>query len=295
MGRIAYVNGRYVPHAKAAVHIEDRGYQFADGVYEVVTVCGGRRIDETGHLERLDRSLGELGIARPMSRAAMRVVMREVIRRNRIRDGIVYLQVTRGVAPRDHAFPGVPPRPALVMTAKRIALAESAARAAEGVKAVTQPDIRWDRCDIKTVALLPNCLAKQAAREAGGFEAILVDGEGRITEGSSTNVWMVDHDGNLVTRQADNGILNGITRLALSALAGGEGAKIIERPFTVAEAKRARELFITSSSVFVMPVVQLDEAVIGNGKPGSTALGLRRIYDDYMAGEEANAAAGASK
>ncbi|MCG8695540.1 MAG: D-amino-acid transaminase [Minwuiales bacterium] len=292
MGRVAYVNGRYLPHRHATVHIEDRGYQFADGIYEVVTVSGGRFVDEIGHLERLDRSLRELDMAPPMSRPAMRVIMREVVRRNKVRDGIIYLQITRGVAPRDHAFPSTPTRPALVMTAKSMSMAGGAARAAEGIKAITAPDIRWDRCDIKSVALLPNCLAKQAAREAGAYEALLVDADGMITEGSSTNAWMVDEDGNLVTRKADNHILNGITRLALNALASRDGVRIVERGFSVDEAKRARELFITSSSSFVMPVVQLDDSVIGNGKPGSVASRLREIYGAYMTGENREAAAG---
>ena len=198
MARYAYVNGRYVEHREASVHIEDRGYQLADGVYEVVGVRDGKLIDETPHIDRLDRSLRELRIAWPVSRATLGFIMRELMRRNRLRDGLVYMQVTRGVARRDHAFPTTPVKPALVLTTKNTKRAE--ADAGPGVAVKSQPDIRWGRCDIKTVALLPNVLAKQAARESGAYEAWLVDGEGRVTEGASTNAWIVTQDGELVTR-----------------------------------------------------------------------------------------------
>ena len=293
MSRVAYVNGRYLPHGDAAVHIEDRGYQFADGIYEVVPVNDGKMVDEIGHLERLDRSLGELSLRAPMSRAALRVVMRQVIRRNKVETGIIYLQITRGVAPRDHAFPAAATRPSLVMTAKSVPSGRNRALAVAGIRVVSVPDIRWRRCDIKSISLLPNCLAKQTAREAGAYEALLVDADGYVTEGSSTNAWMIDGDGSLVTRPADNDILNGITRLALKVLAARDGVRIIERPFSLEEAKRARELFITSSSSLVLPIVQLDDTVIGNGKPGSIALRLREIFEGYMAGDDRAAATGA--
>ncbi len=285
MSRIAYVNGRYVPHSEAAVHIEDRGYQFADGVYEVIAVRNGGLVDAGPHLDRLGRSLSELRISPPMTRAALLVVIGEIVRRNRIRDGIVYMQVSRGVAPRDHAFPTRPIKPALVLTAKSVSPAKLNDNAAKGAKVVTAPDIRWQRCDIKTISLLPNCLAKQAARESGAFEAWLVDSDGNITEGSSTNAWIVDQEGNLVTRQISNSILSGITRRSVVALAERHGLKVIERPFTVAEAKSAREAFVTSATSYVTPVVQIDDAVVANGEPGSIATELRRIYSEYMAGE----------
>ncbi len=293
MSRVAYVNGRYLPHGDAAVHIEDRGYQFADGIYEVVAVNDGKMVDEIGHLERLDRSLRELKMRAPMSRAALRVVMRQVIRRNKVETGIIYLQITRGVAPRDHAFPAAATRPSLVMTAKSVPSGRNRALAVAGIRVVSVPDIRWRRCDIKSISLLPNCLAKQTAREAGAYEALLVDADGYVIEGSSTNAWMIDGDGSLVTRQADSDILNGITRLALKVLAARDGVRIIERPFSLEEAKRARELFITSSSSLVLPIVQLDDTVIGNGKPGSIALRLREIFEGYMAGDDRAAATGA--
>ncbi|MDX5362052.1 MAG: D-amino-acid transaminase [Alphaproteobacteria bacterium] len=277
MPRIAYVNGRYVPHAEASVHVEDRGYQFADGVYEVCAVKNGRLLDEGPHLDRLDRSLRELKIAPPMSRAALRVVLREVARRNLLRNGLIYFQVTRGVAPRDHAFPA-DTASSLVVTARPVDLGKAQARAEEGVRAVTHPDIRWKRCDIKAVALLPNVLAKQAAKEAGGYEAWLVDEAGYVTEGSSTNAWIVDRDGNLVTRALDTAILGGITRKMLMQVAQEAGVRIIERPFSTEEARAAREAFITSATSFVTPVTQIDDAVIGNGRPGSVAMRLRELY-----------------
>ena len=277
MSRIAYVNGRYVPHADAAVHVEDRGYQFADGVYDVCAVVDGLLIDETLHLDRLDRSLGELRIESPMGRSALKVVLREVVRRNRIRNGLVYMQVTRGVARRDHPFPkGI--KPAVVLTARAIAPEKIDANNRNGVAVATVPDIRWGRCDIKSVSLLPNVLAKQTAREAGAYEAWLVDKDGFVTEGSSTNAWIVDADGNLVTRDVTNSILRGVTRTSLFAVAKAAGIPIVERRFTVDEAKHAREAFISSATGYATPVVRIDDAVIGNGQPGSMAERLRDLY-----------------
>jgi D-alanine transaminase len=283
MSRIAYVNGRYVPHGHARIHVEDRGYQFADGVYEVVLVHQGRLVDEEPHLDRLDRSLGELRIAPPMGRAALRQVLREVIRRNAIDTGLVYMQVTRGVARRDHPFPVKSVKPALVVTAKRIAV-PSEEKVEQGVRVITIPDIRWERCDIKTIGLLPNILGKQQARESGAFEAWQVDRDGNVTEGTSTNAWIVTRQGELVTRQANQAILNGVTRLSLIRLAREEGLRFVERPFSVEEAKAAREAFISSATSFVMPVTQIDDRVIGNGRAGSLSLKLRQFYFDHMAG-----------
>jgi D-alanine transaminase len=280
MSRIAYVNGRYVPHREASVHIEDRGYQFADGVYEVVAVVGGKFADCTPHLDRLDRSLKELRIAQPMSRKALEQVMAEVVRRNRVERGIIYLQMTRGVARRDHPFPAKA-ETQVVMTARSIP-PQPAKYGEEGVRAITTPDIRWQRCDIKSVSLLPNILAKQQAREAGAYEAWLVDAKGMVTEGSSTNAWIVTKDGKLVTRSVDNAILNGITRGTVLALAKAEGLEFVERPFSVDEAKGAREAFITSATSFVLPVTQIDDKVIANGKPGSLSLKLREAYGAFL-------------
>jgi D-alanine transaminase len=281
MSRIAYVNGRYVPHRAASVHVEDRGYQFADGVYEVMAVKGGRLLDEAGHMDRLERSLGELRMAAPMGRAALAGVLREIVRRNRVEDGIVYLQVTRGVAPRDHAFPKRPVPPSLVVTARRQKPKLDAM--AKGVAVVTVPDIRWRRRDIKTVGLTANVLAKQQAAEAGAYEAWLVEEGGRVTEGSSTNAWIVTRDKVIVTRRADHDILNGITRLALLGLGGKAGYRFEQRAFTVAEAQSAAEAFVTSATSWVIPVVKIDERWIGNGAPGSVTLALQSLYVDGTA------------
>src|SRR5579863_5769004 len=246
MSRIAYVAGQYLVHRQAAVHIEDRGFQFADGVYEVIAVKGGRLVDEERHLERLRRSLGELRIDPPMAEAALRVVISEVVRRNGVDTGIVYLQVTRGAAPREHAFPRAA-TPTLVVTARRTKPPDPRL-GEDGVAVITIPDIRWQRCDIKSVALIANVLGKQAAREAGAFEAWQVDRDGAVTEGTSTNAWIVTADGEIVTHPADHAILNGVTRLAVLDVIRAEGLRCVERAFTVTEARAAREAFLTSTT-----------------------------------------------
>jgi len=279
MPRYAYVNGRFVPHASAAVHIEDRGYQFADGVYEVFAVLNGALVDETGHLQRLDRSLAELRIAMPLARRAMPLVMRELVRRNGLRDGLLYLQITRGVAPRDFKFPdGV--NPSIVMTTRRQNHAASPA-SENGVRVVSVPDIRWTRRDIKSVALLAQVLAKQAAAEAGASEAWMVDPEGRVTEGASSNAWIVTKDGVLVTREADHSILKGITGNSLAALAAEMGLKVERRAFTLMEAFEAKEAFLTSATTFCLPIVEIDGHPIANGHPGEIAGRLRARYLEY--------------
>lgn len=278
MSRFAYVNGRYVPLRDAAVNVEDRGYQFSDGVYEVCEVRGGRLVDEGRHMARLLRSLEELRIALPMSLKALGVVLRETVRRNRVRDGIVYLQVTRGVARRDHAFPPPGTMPSVVVTARNADTARNEALAADGISVITVPENRWDRVDIKAVALLPNILAKQQAREHGAREAWFVDATGRVTEGASSNAWIVNRDGQVVTRPADHGILRGITRTVLLEVIRAQGLELQERPFTVEEAYAAREAFITGASQTVMPVVRIDGRPVGNGAPGLVAAALRREF-----------------
>lgn len=284
MSRIAYVNGQYLPHRDASVHIEDRGYQFADGVYEVVTIVGSRMIDEEGHLDRLWRSLGELKIDAPMKREPLKMVMREVIRQNGIRDGIIYLQVTRGVAPRDHPFPEDIPS-SLVMTAKKLSLEKAAKKAQEGVSVITVPDIRWTRRDIKSVSLLPNVLAKQEAKESGAYEAFQVDEDGMVTEGSSTNAWIVSKEGKIVTRPTSNSILAGITRASLIRELEKNGIELELRSFSVEELLSAREVFLTSSTSYVLPVVKVDDQVIGNGHPGLISQKLRKIYEKFMSAD----------
>ncbi len=281
MPRYAYVNGRYLPHGQAAVHIEDRGYQFADGVYEVVPVFGDILVDEGSHLDRLERSLGELKIAMPMDRRAVMLVARELIRRNGLTNGFLYMQITRGVAPRDHKFPARAV-PALVMTTRQMK-PHSEQALSEGLKVVTVPDIRWARCDIKSTSLLPNVLAKQAAVDAGAYEAWQVDSGGYVTEGSSTNAWIVTKDGKVVTRDASHAILNGITRLSLIELIREDGLELEERAFTVDEAKVAKEAFLTSSTSFVLPITRIDDTPVGNGHPGLLSGKLRERYLAYMA------------
>ncbi|MDB5434514.1 MAG: D-alanine aminotransferase [Phenylobacterium sp.] len=278
MGRIAYVNGRFVPQGEAAVHIEDRGYQFADAVYEVWALFDGRLSDAEGHFARLERSLSELAIPMPMTRAALTLVLKETVRRNRIREGLLYLQVSRGVAPRDHAFPNPPVRPAVIMTVSATDRVASEARAAKGVSVVTTPETRWGRCDIKTVNLLPNALAKQKARAAGAAEAWFVDELGFITEGASSNAWIVDGDGRLRTRDTNANILRGITRGSLLEVIRREGLEVDERPFTPADAVAAKEAFITGAGTLVLPVIAVDGKPVGEGKPGPVAARLRRLY-----------------
>jgi D-alanine transaminase len=281
VSRCAYVNGRYLPLREAAVNVEDRGYQFADGVYEVCEMREGRLIDERRHMDRLVRSLGELRIPLPMSRAALAAVLLETVRRNRVRDGIVYLQVTRGVARRDHAFPSPDTPPSMVVTARSLDRAANERIAGEGIAVITVPENRWPRVDIKSVSLLPNVLAKQAAREAGAKEAWFVDAAGRVTEGSSTNAWIVTRDGKLVTRHTDHAILRGVTRTVLFDLVKDQGLSVEERPFSVEEAYAAREAFVTSASQIVMPVVRIDGRPVGNGAPGLLASALRRDFHKY--------------
>lgn len=278
MGRIAYVNGRFVPHGQAVVHIEDRGYQLADAVYEVWSLFDGKLADAEGHFARLERSLAELSIAMPMSRRALTLVLREAIRRNRVKDGLLYLQVGRGVAPRDHAFPGPETPPSLVITVKAFDRAAIEARAAKGVLVVTTPENRWGRCDIKTVGLLPNVLAKQAAKEAGAAEAWFVDDLGFVTEGASSSAWIVDADGRLRTRDTNANILRGVTRHTLLQVIADEGLEVDERPFTPAEATAAREAFITGAGALVLPVIAVDGQKVGDGAPGPLATKLRRLY-----------------
>ena len=278
MSRTAYLNGRFVPHGQASVHVEDRGFQLADGVYEVWAVLDGRLSDAEGHFVRLERSLDELRIRRPMGRSALLAVLREAVRRNRVRHGLVYLQVTRGTAPRDHAFPPAATPPTVVVSARTLPLEALDARASAGVAVITVPETRWARCDIKTVGLLPNALAKQAAREAGAVEAWFVDDLGLVTEGASTNAWIVDADGLLRTRDTNANILRGVTRNTLIGLARSEGLEVAERPFTVDEAKAAREAFLTSASAFVTPIVRIDGAPVGEGQPGPVTRRLRALY-----------------
>jgi D-alanine transaminase len=276
--RIVYVNGRYLPYAEAAVHAEDRGFQFADAVYEVCEVKGGRLVDETRHMDRLARSLAELKIAQPMARGALSRVLRETVRRNRVSDGLLYLQVSRGAAPRDFLFPSSDVEPTVVCLARSVSARWLEAAAEAGIGVMTMPDPRWERCDIKTVMLLPAALAKEAARAEGAKEAWFVDEAGFVTEGASSNAWIVDSGGRLVTRPTDNRILRGVTRTTLIDVLKREGVELVERAFTVEEARTAREAFITSATNLVMPVVRIDGRAVGNGTPGMLTQRLRTEF-----------------
>ncbi len=289
MSRIAYVNGRYLPQREAAVNIEDRGYQFADGVYEVVHLYDGRLIDEERHLGRLQRSLRELRLPEPMPPAALRQVLLELARRNRLRDGLLYMQITRGVARRDHAFPSRSVPPSMVATVRRVPPYPADVEAWTAT-AITHPDQRWARCDIKTVALTPNVLARQAAREQGALEAILIDRDGMVTEGAATSFWMVDRAGVLRTRHLDHGILPGCTRDALLAEMAEHGIECAERACSRAELADAREAFITAATTFVKPIVRIDGKPVGDGTVGPVTRLLFDLFARHVKGGLRNAA-----
>jgi len=277
-GRVAYVNGRYLPHGQAGVHVEDRGLQFADAIYEVFAVVDGRIHDEDEHLDRLERSVGEIGMAMPMGRAALKFVIREIARRNRVRDGLVYLQATRGAVSRDHAIPDAPPRPSLILTARRLDPAQSERKHRDGVKVVTRPDARWARCDIKSTSLLANVLAKTQARQAGAYEAWLVDRDGYVTEGSSTSAWIVDAEGRLITRDLSNAILPGVTRRVIMDAAQEAQMPVTERRFTPQEAMAAREAFLSAATTGAMAIVAIDGKPVGDGKPGPVTRRIQELY-----------------
>ncbi len=280
MSRIAYVNGQYVPHSQGSVHIEDRGYQFADGVYEVFAVHGGKLIGEQGHLDRLTHSLGELQIKWPMGKRSLMVVVRQVVQRNHVKNGLVYLQITRGVARRDHPFPAEC-QSALVITARKMPPLDKAALS-KGVGVITIPDIRWQRKDIKSIALLPNCLGKQQARSVGAYEAWMYNEKDEITEGTSANAWIVTKSGELVTRQVGQSILNGITRLAVIEAARASGLAFSERAFSRQEAAEAKEAFVTSSTSHVKAVTRIDGKPVGNGHVGELTANLLDLYVDFI-------------
>ena len=277
-GRVAYVNGRYEPHALASVHIEDRGLQFADAIYEVWSVVGGDIFDEEEHLDRLERSLRELDMAMPIARAPLKFVLREIARRNRVENGLIYLQITRGTLRRDHSIPAQSPRPTLILTSRNVDVRAVDERRRAGVRVVTAPDQRWARCDIKSTGLLANSLAKTAARAAGAYEAWLVDRDRFVTEGSSTTAWIVDGEGRLVTRDLSHAILPGVTRRVALAAAADAQIPVIERRFGLEEAAGAREAFLSAASAGIIPIVAIDGKPIGDGKPGPMTRRLQELY-----------------
>lgn len=277
-GRIAYVDGRYLPHGSAGVHIEDRGLQLGDSIYEVCRIAGGRFLDEEEHLDRLERSLGEIEMTMPMPRSALQQVMREVARRNGVAEGLIYLQVTRGAVRRDHPIPNPAPKPTLIVTVHRLDTAAIARRRLEGIKVITAKDERWARCDIKTTQLLPNLLAKTAARRAGAFEVWMLDADGFVTEGASTTAWIVDREGRLITRNLSNAILPGVTRKIVLEAARAAEIPVSERAFTPEEAISAREAFLTAASAAAIPIVAIDGKPVGDGKPGPLTKRIAELY-----------------
>ena len=277
--RISYINGRYVNHANATVHIEDRGYQFADGVYEYLAFYNQKFLDLDLHLQRLERSLGELEIANPASQNALKIIMRELVSRNNKMDGGFYMQITRGVAKRDQAFPANV-RPSLVMTICS-AKTPKPQEINDGVKVISMSDNRWERRDIKSVSLLGNVLCKQAASRAGVREAWLMEADGTVNDGAVSNAFIVK-DGELVTHQADKNILGGITRDVVLQLAKKAGIPVSERAFTITEAKAADEAFLTSTSVNVLPVVKINDRLVENGKVGEITKKLQELYSEHI-------------
>ncbi len=280
MSRYAYVNGAYKRHDEACIHVEDRGFQFGDSVYEVVYLYKGRLIDADAHLDRMELSLQELKMEPPMSRGAMRVIMKELIRRNRLKTGMVYIQITRGSSPRDFVFPTNSDQ-TIVMTARRMAPFDPT-HALKGMKVKTLPDIRWQRCDIKTTQLLAASLLKQDALDDGFADAWLLDGNGFITEGTSNNAWIVTKDGKLKTRKPSTQLLNGITRRSIIKLAREKGLEIIEEAFSLEEAFAAKEAFVTSASACVKPVTQINERTVGNGETGLITTQIAEIYANFL-------------
>ncbi|WP_424932175.1 D-amino-acid transaminase [Amaricoccus macauensis] len=275
MSRIVYVNGEYLPEDAAKISVFDRGFLFADAIYEVTSVLDGKLLDFEGHMRRLHRSLGELEMEAPCEDAALEAIHRELMVRNALSEGLIYLQVTRGAADRDFLYPeGVAPSLVMFTQAKGLRVSPAAER---GTKVVSIPDQRWARRDIKTVQLLPSAMGKMAAKKAGADDAWMIE-DGFVTEGTSNNAYIVTKDGTIVTRDLSNAILHGITRASVLTFAREAQMKVEERAFTLEEAKGAAEAFFTSASSFVMPVVEIDGQPIGAGVPGPVATRLREIY-----------------
>ena len=276
--RTAYVNGEIVPLEEAKISILDRGFIFADGIYEVSAVIDGKLVDNAAHLARLKRSLGEVQLELPISYAELESVMTDLVARNRLDEGAVYIQVTRGAAERDFAFPPNAEPTLVLFTMEKILV--DPPEAGTGIGVITLEEIRWARRDIKSVALLGQVLAKQAAAEAGAGEAWFVE-DGFVTEGASSSAFIVTHNGEIITRVADHSILPGVTRKAVIALAAETGLDLVERSFSVDEAKAAAEAFITSAGTLVLPVIAIDGDKVGTGVPGPMTLRLRELYLDF--------------
>lgn len=277
MERVAYVNGQFVPEDQASVSIFDRGFLFADAIYEVTSVLRGRLIDNAGHVARLSRSLDAMRLSQPLTDEALIAVQRELVERNRLDEGVVYIEVSRGAAPRDFAYPA-DVAPTIIMFTQEKQIIDNP-QAKTGIKVITLPEIRWQRRDIKTVSLLAACMGKQQALDMGADDAWFIE-DGYVTEGTSNNAYIVNESGKLVTRQLGSEILRGVTRDTVLSLSEEHDITVEERPFTLEEAHAAVEAFSTSASTFVMPVTQIDDRVLGDGRPGPITVRLRQLYID---------------
>jgi D-alanine transaminase len=275
MSRIVYLNGSYVPEAEAKVSVFDRALLFGDGIYEVTAVLDGRLVDFEPHLARLDRSLKEIALAAPLSHDALRKLHEELVARNNVQEGMVYLQITRGAADRDFAYPENAEPNVIAFTQSKPLIANPYAET--GVKVVTIPDLRWKRRDIKSTSMLAQAMGKQEAKAKGAYEAWMVE-DSLVTEGTSSSAFILDQDGVIRTQPLGHHILPGVTRRAVLRLAALEGVSLQERPFSVAEALAAREAFMTAASAFVLPIVEIDGVKIGNGQPGPMARKFRALY-----------------
>ncbi len=291
MTRTVYINGDFVPESEAKISIFDRGFLFADAVYEVMAVLNGRLLENAGHIARLERSCRELKLRLPVTAAALEAIQNKLIAVNQLREGAIYLQLSRGsTGDREFDFPPAAVEPTLMLFTQARPVIDNL-KAQTGIRVVTVADIRWHRRDIKTVGLLAPCLAKEYAHSQGADDAFLVE-DGLITEGSSSNAWIVTEQGTLVTRQLSTDILHGITRRSLLALAARHGIPFEERPFSVEEAYRAGEAFISSATSFIWPVVQIDGKPIGSGKPGPITRALRNIYVEMALAATGDSASG---
>jgi len=282
MSRTIYVNGCYQPYNNALLHVEDRATLFADAVYEVVEVKAGNLVDQDAHLERLERSLNEIKLVTDFALHTIPFIIRESIRRNRVKNGYVYIQVSRGCAQRDFIFPKTNETPAtLIIFARSKNPLKLDKKSKKGIKVITHPDLRWKRPDIKTTGLLASVLARQTAIEQGAEEAWLYNEDEIITEGAASNAWIVNNKNELITHPANQSILKGITREGVMRLAKELNLKFSERPFSIEEAKEAKEAFITAATNLVMPVTQIDEKTVNDGKSGPISLKLREIFHEF--------------
>ena len=273
MSRIAYVNGSYVPYGHASISMDDRAHYFGDAVYEVIYFKDNKLIDVQPHFDRLLQSLEKVRIPAVRSQKSLELILKELIRRNTVKRGIVYFQMSRGTSPRDHIFPRQE-KPSLIALVKPMPLKD----VTKGVKVITAPDTRWKRCDIKCTMLMPSVLARQQALEQGGYEAWMVNEKGYITDGAATNAYIVTKEGEVWTHPAGTEILSGVIRKGLLELAPAMGITIKEKPFTLKDIEQAAEAFLSSTTQTVVPVVQINDHTIGNGKPGSVTMKLRNAY-----------------